>query len=119
MADEFKLYLQFHKEVAEAKLKIIDRFQKGPGEAHKKRTSQINIVWDILKTASRPLHVTEIIEIAKRDFKEDLERDSIVSAILKKVGAGKMFIRTAPNTFAAIQAPLADTTVNQQKGGQP
>jgi len=29
-----------------------------------------------------------------------LGRDSIVSAILKKVNAGKSFIRTAPNTFA-------------------
>lgn len=113
MTDEFSRYLQFHKEVAEAKLKIIDRFQKGPRETLKKRTSQINIVWDILKTAGSPLHVTEIIEIAKRGFKEDLERDSIVSAILKKAAAGKMFVRTAPNTFAAIQTLPADTKVNQ------
>jgi len=103
MADEFSRYLQYQKEVTEAKLKIIDRHQKGIKEKPKKRTSQINIVWHILKTTGRPLHVSEIIEIAKRDFQEELERDSIVSAILKKASTGRMFIRTAPNTFAAKQ----------------
>lgn len=101
MADEFNRYLQYQKEVAEAKLKIIDRLQTGRKEKPQKRTSQINIAWNVLKSAGRPLHVTEIIEIAKRDFQAELERDSIVSAILKKASAGRMFIKTAPNTFAA------------------
>jgi hypothetical protein len=38
--------------------------------------------------------------MAKKDYDVQLDRDSIVSAILKKVKAGKTFIRTAPNTFA-------------------
>lgn len=101
MADEFNRYLSYQKEVAEAKLKIIGRLQKGMKEKPQNRTSQINIAWHVLKAAGRPLHVSEIIEIAKRDFQEELERDSIVSAILKKARAGRMFIRTAPNTFAA------------------
>lgn len=50
--------------------------------------------------AGSPLHVSDIITIARRDFQVELEKDSIVSAILKKVNAGKMFVRTAPNTFA-------------------
>jgi hypothetical protein len=29
-----------------------------------------------------------------------LERDSIVSIIIKKINAGQRFVRTAPNTFA-------------------
>ena len=101
MADEFNRYLSYQKEVSEAKLKIIGRLKKGMKEKPQKRTSQINIAWHVLKAAGRPLHVSEIIEIAKRDFQEELERDSIVSAILKKARAGRMFIRTAPNTFAA------------------
>lgn len=103
MEKEFNQYLLYQKEVAEAKLKIIHRLQKGIKEKSHKRTSQVNIAWHVLKTAGMPLHVSEIIEIAKRDFQEDLERDSIVSAILKKASAGRMFIRTAPNTFAAKQ----------------
>jgi len=97
--DQFESYLQYQKEIAEFKLKIINRFQKGirPGL---KRTSQIDTVRNVLNIAGRPLHVTEIVEIAKRDFKVDLDRDSIVSAILKKAKAGKSFIKTSPNTFA-------------------
>ena len=59
--------------------------------------------------AGCPLHVSEIIQLAKRDFEVELDRDSIVSAILKKVNAGKSFIRTSPNTFA-----LKEPDVNER-----
>jgi len=97
--DQLESYLQYQKEVTESKLKIINRFQKGI-KPKLKRTSQIDIVRNVLNIAGRPLHVTEIIQLAKRDFEVDIDRDSIVSAILKKVKAGKSFIRTSPNTFA-------------------
>ena len=96
--DQFESYLQYQKEVAESKLKIINRFQKGV-KPKLKRTSNIEIAKNVLNIAGRPLHVSEIIQLAKRDFEVDLDRDSIVSAILKKVKAGKSFVRTSPNTF--------------------
>jgi hypothetical protein len=98
--DQFELYLQYQKEVAETNLKIIERFQKGVRAKPRKRTSQIDIARHVLNAAGRPLHVSEIIQIAEQDYNVQLGRDSIVSAILKKVNAGKTFIRTAPNTFA-------------------
>ena len=98
--DQFEFYLQYQKEITELKLKIINRFQKGVQPKAKKRTLNIEIAQNILRIAGRPLHVSEIIQLAERDFKVTLERDSIVSAILKKINAGKSFIRTAPNTFA-------------------
>ena len=63
-------------------------------------TSKIDIAWRVLKNAGRPLHVSEIIQLAQSDFKVQIERDSIVSGIIKKINAGKMFVKTAPNTFA-------------------
>ena len=96
--DQFESYLQYQKEIAEFKLKIINRFQKGV-KPKLKRTSKIEIAKNVLNIAGRPLHVSEIIQLAKRDFEVELDRDSIVSAILKKVKAGKSFIRTSPNTF--------------------
>ena len=36
----------------------------------------------------------------KLQYNVNLERDSIVSALIKKIHAGKTFIRVAPNTFA-------------------
>ena len=98
--DDFESYLQYQKEITESKLKIINRFQKAVEPKLKKRTSNIEIAENVLRIAGRPLHVSEIIHLADRDFQVNLNRDSIVSAILKKVTAGKSFIRTAPNTFA-------------------
>ena len=97
--DQFDSYLQYQKEITEAKLKIINRYQKAVEPKLKKRTSKIEIAKNVLRIAGRPLHVSEIIQLAERDFQATLDRDSIVSAILKKVNAGKSFIRTAPNTF--------------------
>ena len=98
--DQFESYLQYQKEITETKLKIITRFQKGIQTKPDKRTSKIEIARNVLHIAGQPLHVSEIIRLAQRDFQVTLDRDSIVSAILKKVNAGKSFIRTAPNTFA-------------------
>ena len=98
--DQFKRYLLVQKEIAEANLKIIDRFLSGVESKTDKRTSNIQIIRNVLNNAETPLHVSEIVAIAKRDFNVELERDSIVSAIVKKVKAGKTFVRTAPNTFA-------------------
>jgi hypothetical protein len=98
--DQFESYLHYQKEITETKLKIINRFQKGVQSKPKKRTSKIEIAKNVLRIAGRPLHVSEIIKLAERDFQVVLDRDSIVSAILKKVNTGKSFVRTAPNTFA-------------------
>jgi hypothetical protein len=98
--DQFESYLHYQKEITESKLKIINRFQKGVQTKPKKRTSNIEIAKNILHVAGRPMHVSEIIQLAERDFNVTLNRDSIVSAMLKKANAGQTFMRTAPNTFA-------------------
>jgi hypothetical protein len=98
--DQFKLYLQYQKEVTENKLKVIERYLQGAQTKPQKRTSKIDIAENVLHAAGKPLHVGKIIQIAENDYNVMLDRDSIVSAILKKVKAGKTFIRTAPNTFA-------------------
>jgi hypothetical protein len=98
--DQFKLYLQYQKEVVQARLKIIERFQQQGQRQPQERTSNIDIVENILSGAGRPLHVSEIIRKAEEDHQVRLNRDSIVSAILKKINAAQTFIRTAPNTFA-------------------
>jgi hypothetical protein len=54
---------------------------------------------DILTSSSTPLHVAEIIRQAKKRFGVTLDRESMVSALSKKVKKGVMFVRTGPNTF--------------------
>ncbi len=98
--DLFERFLEYEREVAKFKLDTINRFQKGLKVEPKKRRSKVDVVEHVLKIAGRPLHVSEIIRIANRDFQVQLERDSIVSILIKKIKAGQKFIRTAPNTFA-------------------
>ena len=98
--DQFEQYLSFKKEVAQATLKIINQFQQEGTLRPQKRTSKINIVLDVLRSAHHPLHISEIIRLAKQDHGVEFNRDSIVSALIKKVNAGHGVVRTAPNTFA-------------------
>jgi len=39
---------------------------------------------NVLRIAGQPLHASEILQLAERDFQAALDRDSIVCAILKK-----------------------------------
>jgi hypothetical protein len=98
--ENFELYLKYQKELTELKLKTINRFLKGVNPQARKRTLKADIVENVLRIAGCPLHISRIIEIAKRDFQVQLERDSVVSIIIKKIKAGQRFQKTAPNTFA-------------------
>jgi hypothetical protein len=95
-------YLEIQREMLQAQLKVIYRHQRKmlPHRQKLKRTSNLTIVEDILQNADQPLHISKIIQIAQKDYHVHLERDSIVSALIKKINAGKMFIRVAPNTFS-------------------
>ena len=70
----------------------------------RKGRSQISIIYDILLAAQKPLHVTDIIAQAKENFNVDLDRESIVSALTKKVKSGRMFKRVKPNTFVILNS---------------
>jgi hypothetical protein len=98
--DQFDRYLQFKKEVAQATLKVINQFQQQGDKRDTKRTSNIDIALDVLRSADHPLHISDIIRLAKQDYGVEFNRDSIVSALIKKVNAGHGIVRTAPNTFA-------------------
>ncbi|MEA1991870.1 MAG: hypothetical protein U9N58_06710 [Thermodesulfobacteriota bacterium] len=95
-------YLEIQRELLQAQLRVVYRHQRKilPRGQQLKRTSNLTIVEDILQNSEEPLHISKIIQIAQKDYNVNLERDSIVSALIKKINAGKMFLRVAPNTFA-------------------
>ncbi len=70
-----------------------------------KRKSNMEIVYDILLAAKSPLHITDIIQRAKKDHHRPLRRESLVSALTKKVLDHNTFTRTAPNTFDLLKRP--------------
>lgn len=72
-----------------------------PGEvSHKKGRSQLDMAQNILLKARKPLHVTEIIQRIASQFDVTVDRESLVSAISKRVVRGDRFVRTDKNTFA-------------------
>ena len=53
--DQFEKYLQFQKEVAQATIKVVERFQQPREKQPQKRTSNIDVVIDVLKSAGKTL----------------------------------------------------------------
>ena len=87
----------------EAQLRAVKRLRSGPPEPTKvvrKGTAQIDMVHDVLQRAGKPLHISEIIERVQKQQGFKLERESIVSTLVKKVNRGDRFIRTDKNVFA-------------------
>ena len=60
---------------------------------------------DIIQPAKGPIHINDIIQRAKKNFRRQLHRESLVSALTKKVLDRNTFARTAPNTFALLKRP--------------
>jgi len=85
----------------EAQLRAVRRLQ-GREEAEKprvRRRSQVDLVYDVLLEAGRPLHLTEIVKRVEMVYGVRLDRESIVSALCKKVAKKERFARTDRNTF--------------------
>jgi hypothetical protein len=89
------------EESLDAQLRAIRRMRKPTQEKEtkEKSMSQMDLVYDILKR-KQPLHITEIIDQIERIHGVRPDRESLVSAITKKVMRDERFVRTGKNTFA-------------------
>jgi len=67
-----------------------------------KSSSQLDYVFDVLQKSGRELHVNEIIERVRKMHGIELERESIVSALSKKIRRGERFTRTDKNVFGLL-----------------
>ena len=82
------------------------RVQKllGRPKGVKESRSQIDMAYDILKEAAQPLHISEILSQIKTRFGRQVDRESLVSALTKRVARADRFMRTGKNTFALRKA---------------
>jgi hypothetical protein len=89
-------------ESLEAQVRALKKLRGSPetDRPRNKSMSQLGIAFNILREAGSPLHVSAIIAEAEKVFGVKLERESLVSALSKKVMKGDRFIRTGKNTFA-------------------
>ncbi len=96
-------FLSFYESLFSAQLRTI-RQLKSPKVRKAKRVegksmSNIDMAIDILRRGQRPLHISEIIAQVKTKHGVTLDRESLVSALVKKVHRHQGLSRTAPNTF--------------------
>lgn len=98
-------WVKFQEELLRAQLSVVRGYLRSEaGETTKegsrsRSTSQMGMITDLLSAAGEPLHVSEIIRRAAEQYGVTLDRESMVSAISKKVKKGVAFIRTGPNMF--------------------
>ena len=99
---ENKEWAKLQEALLSEQLKVVRRFLRDKEDDRPIKTrsmSKISIAQDILQSAEHPLHVSEIIRRAKEDHHVTIDRESIVSALTKKVIRGDTFVRVGPNTF--------------------
>lgn len=98
--------LDLYDSILSAQLRVV-RQLKAPQPRKTKAGKQggmsnIDMVLEILRQARKPLHISEILTQVKAKYKTSLDRESMVSALVKKVHGHQGITRTAPNTFEAI-----------------
>jgi hypothetical protein len=96
-------FLSFCESLFLAQLRTV-RQLKSPKPKKAKRLegksmSNMDMAIDILRRAQRPLHISEIIAQVKTKYGVALDRESLVSALVKKIHRHQGISRTAPNTF--------------------
>ena len=69
-------------------------------EPKAKGMSQVDMAYDILNRVALPLHVTELIDRIEKVHGVRLDRESLVSALSKRVARDDRFMRTDKNTFS-------------------
>ena len=97
--------LESMAEGLEAQLRAVRRLRgKEADKPHKRRgMSHTAMVYDILKRASGPMHIREILERIAQVHGVRLDRESVGSALVKRVARQDRFVRTAANTFGLIE----------------
>lgn len=91
----------------EAQLRAVRRLKSGEPNGKprtsRKGMSQVDMAYDILKRAKAPLHVSEIIAHIEQVHGRHIDRESLASALIKKVQRGNRFLRTDKNVFGLIE----------------
>lgn len=76
----------------------------GVEKPRKEGMSQIDMVYDIL-SSGQSLHIKEILTAINTRFQTEVDRESLVSALSKRVARGDRFQRVGRNTFSLISPP--------------
>jgi hypothetical protein len=110
MTDTRDDLLDIFEAISKAQLRALRRLRLSPKTKIKarptpegRRISGMSMIEDILRQEGGPLHISDILTAVHKRFGVELDRESVVSAISKRVARRDRFLRIAPNTFALIR----------------
>lgn len=66
------------------------------------RMSQTKMAYEVLLNAGSPLHIQEIVRQIESAFGVQVNRDTLVSAVVKKIAQKQLFVRTDKNTYGLL-----------------
>jgi hypothetical protein len=96
-------FLSFYESLFLAQLRTVRQLKSSKPKKVKQKEgkdmSNMGMAIDILRRAPKPLHISEIITQVKTKYGVALDRESLVSALVKKVHRRQGLSRPAPNTF--------------------
>ena len=99
----------------EAQIRAVRRLRTEPSAPHSrplspqggnKGMSQVNMACDIL-SPGQPMHVNDIIAAIAKRFGVQMDRESLVSALSKRVARGDRLRRAGKNTFSLLTSAQA------------
>jgi hypothetical protein len=76
--------------------------KENAGKPDSGKKSNMSIIKDILEDAGEPLHINEIIDRARKTHSVVLKRESVVSAMTKRILDGRDFRRVGRNVFTLV-----------------
>lgn len=107
--------LTLYEHLLRAQLNVVKQLRRAAGydeEKPKHRgVSQVKMAYDILCSSNHPMHVDSIIDAIEKEFQTKLDKESLVSALSKRVKRHDRFTKPAPNTFYLID--------QDEGGGRP
>jgi len=88
-------------------LRAVRRLKAGEKDAKPRPSrngmSQVDMAYDIIKKAGTPLHISEIITRIEQVHGRKVDRESLASALIKKIQRRNRFVRSDKNVFGLIE----------------
>ena len=98
--------LTLYEHLLRAQLNVVKQLRRAAGydeeKPKEKSMSHVQMAYDILCSSNHPMHVDSIIDAVEKRFQIQLDKESLVSALSKRVKRQDRFSKTAPNTFYLI-----------------
>lgn len=90
------------REVRSLRLAIKEKLPAKMAMRIKRSLSQTEMALEVVQSAGRPLHLTEIIRAIEERFALRVDRESLGSALTKRAIRTDRFVRTGKNTFGLL-----------------